>query len=359
MKAWVAETDTSGLAMRAVVLREFGDPQVLALTTVPVPSIGPEGLLVRVRACGVCGHDLLARRGRLHTTLPMVLGHEIAGVVAAVGAEVRGFPVGSRVALIQRIPCGHCPRCRAGATNLCRQGPGFYGEDLPGGYADYVVASPLNAVLLPDEVGDQAAAILSCGVGTGYRALRASGVQAGDVLVVTGAGGGVGVHAVQIAAALGARTLAVTTSEGKREGLLTAGAEDVLVLDGDTTIREVLRYRFDADGADAVIEIAGPPTFEQSLAAVRAGGKLVLVGNTEPRPVPINPGLLIVKELSIIGSAHATRGDLDAVVSLVADGTLRPLIGQVRPLSEAAELHRALEAREVIGRGVLLTDEAA
>ena len=119
--------------MRCTVLDGTGAPPVLVPGSRPVPRPGPGELLIRVRACGVCGHDLLARRGQLAAARGAVLGHEIAGEVAGAGADVDDDLLGRRVALVQRVPCGHCPECEAGLTPLCREGPGFYGQDIPGG----------------------------------------------------------------------------------------------------------------------------------------------------------------------------------------------------------------------------------
>jgi acryloyl-coenzyme A reductase len=337
----------------------YGPPDVLQVQERPEPPIGSDQVLVEVHACGVCGHDLLARAGRLGTPLPMVLGHEIAGVVVKTGSAVTELQVGQRVALVQRIPCGSCPDCRRGATNVCRRGPGFYGDDLCGGYAQYVVASPRNAVVLPDSIGFEQGAVLSCGVGTGYRALRRAALREGDLVVVTAAGGGVGLHTVALAALEGYKVLAVTSSEHKRQALTEAGAAAVSVSPSGPELRAMAKDMTGGRGAEAAIEIAGPPTFGLSMAALAAGGRLVLVGNTQPRPVEMNPGAVIVRELEILGSAHATREDLSRVVSLVADGRIRPTVSVVRPLAEVGELHRAMEAREVTGRAALRVDQGS
>lgn len=340
--------------MRAVVLDRFGGPEVLTVTQRPVPTPGPGQLLVAVTACGVCGHDLLARKGALATSLPTVLGHEIAGVVAATGEGVDGPAEGQRVALIQRMSCGDCQYCRRGATNLCRRGPGFYGEDLPGGYADYVIAAPGNTVVIPETVSDEQAAILSCGVGTGYRALRSAELSEGDLVVVTGAGGGVGRHTVELAVLSGARVLAVTSSPDKQDALQAAGACAVSVSPSPAGLRSLAKDLSNGVGAQAAIEITGTPTFQASFAALAPGGRLVLVGNTRPEQVAINPGAVIVRELKILGSAHATRSDVVEVVALVDQGKLVPSVGMVAPLTEVVRVHRAMEERAVLGRAVLM-----
>ncbi|GAB2983475.1 alcohol dehydrogenase catalytic domain-containing protein [Amycolatopsis acidiphila] len=340
--------------MRCIALDGTGAPDVLVPGVRPVPQPGPGDLLIRVRACGVCGHDLLARRGRLSAGRGTVLGHEIAGEVVGVGVEVTDDLLHRRVALVQRIPCGHCPECAAGLTTLCREGPGFYGDDIPGGYSEYVLATPANVVPVPDSVPDVAAAILSCAVGTGLRALRRAGTRAGDLVVVTGAGGGVGVHAVQLAHHFGATVVALTGSPAKEKALLDLGADAVLVSPDVRAVRDCVRDLGGRRGADVAIELTGGPTFPLALRALGPRGQLVLVGNTEPATLPLEPGLSILKELTIHGSAHADTTDLAAAVELVASGAVTPVAAQTWPLDEAARAHEAVERRKVTGRAVLV-----
>ena len=339
--------------MRVVELTSHGGPGVLVGSTRPVPVPAADQLLVRVGACGVCGHDTLARRGLLAAPVGSVLGHEIAGRVEVVGSDVSSSWVGRRVALVQRIPCGLCADCLTGRTPRCRQGPGFYGEDLPGGYAEFVVASPLNAVPLPDSVDDVTGALLSCAVGTGLRALRSAQVTAGEVVIVTGAGGGVGIHTVQVARHLGATVLAVTGSAGKEQAILDAGAAKVAVLPGVGELRRIAATLDRPRGVDVVIETTGAPTFNLGLRALRPGGRLVLVGNTVPADLPLDPGLVIVKELRVLGSAHATRTDLEEVVDMVTRGAIRTMTAHVWPLEQAAAAHTEVDARTLVGRAVL------
>jgi acryloyl-coenzyme A reductase len=340
--------------VRAVVLHRYGGPDVLQVEDVAEPSFTDEELLIRVTACGVCGHDLLARSGQLGTPLPAVLGHEISGVIAAVGRDVTAFNVEDRVALVQRNPCGRCAACTAGATNLCRSGRGFYGEDQTGGYATHVVASSRNTVKLPPEIGEAAGAVLSCAVGTGWHALQRVAATAGEVAVVTGAGGGVGVHALQLCRYLGMQVIAVTSSDRKRERLLELGAHAVVSLSaGGPSLRDQVRDVTGGRLADVVLEVAGPPTFSQSVAALAPHGRLALIGNVDPQDVLLRPGLVILKELSIVGSAHGTKQDLEAVVGLVAAGQVRVVIADELPLEDAGRAHGSPGA-DALGRRVLI-----
>jgi len=340
--------------MRAVVATAYGGPEMLELRTVGRPVPGPDQMLIEVAACGVCGHDRHARRGDFPLSRPpFVMGHEIAGTVVETGSSLRGFSVGERVAVTQRISCGSCAACLAGKDNVCMAGEGFYGEGPSGGYGDYVVASARNAVHIPEGIPLDVAAVCGCAIGTGFHALRRSALGAGDTVVITGAGGGVGLNAVRLAAITGLRAIAVTSSPAKESALRDAGAAAVIV-SPDQQFHEQVRVLTRGAGADGVIEIAGSPTFRSSIRSLRAGGRLVFVGNVVPGPVHLNPAVPILKEIELVGSGHVTRADLERVLQLVADGRISPTIAARFPRDDAIEAHRRLDDRSSTGRMVLL-----
>lgn len=344
--------------MKAMLLSRFGGPGELIEAEVLTPQPAPDQMLVRVSACGVCGHDLLNRAGAFpHTALPCVMGHEVAGEVVQCGPLISRFKVGDRVTMIQRIGCGICQPCRSGQENICTSGPGFYGEQISGGYGEYVVASERNTLLLPDSIPLNVAPVLSCAIGTGYHALRRAGLPMGSTVLITGASGGVGIHAVRLAALAGHRVIAATSSMAKEHSLRQAGADHV-VLTGEGGFHAGLRDYTNGAGVDCVLEIAGAPTFPSSVRSIRPGGRMVIIGTIQPGTWPFNPALSILKELEFIGSAHATLNDLRTVIRLVAEGKIVPEIGRVMPMREAAEAHRAMEAKEVTGRVVLVHDHA-
>jgi acryloyl-coenzyme A reductase len=340
--------------MQAIVLRAFGSPDNLRAETVPDPTPGPGEVLLRVEACGVCYHDVINRRGNLpRTSVPAILGHEAAGEVIAVGPDVEGWAVGDRAATLQRLSCGVCGHCHAERNSLCKNDTRFFGEEIPGGYAAYMAAPVAGLGRIPSGVSWPVAAVTCCTTGTAVHCLRTRGrLTPGETVLITGASGGVGLQAVQLARHDGGRVIAVTSSASKTETLLEAGAHEVIVSPDLDFSREV-RKRTGGQGVDLALEIVGSLTFAQTLKTLAPGGRLVTVGNLETGIVDLNPGLVIVKELEILGAYATTQSELHEALRLVETGALRSWISDVLPLHEAAWAHDRLEKKEVAGRLVL------
>lgn len=342
--------------MEAVVLQQFGAPSHFALQTVPDPKAGAGEVLLRVRACGVCYHDVINRRGSLpRTSVPAILGHEVAGEVIAVGAGVAGWKIGDRAATLQRMSCGSCPQCDAGRGSLCKKDNRFFGEELAGGYATQMVAPVGGIGRVPDGMPWAVAATVCCTAGTAVHVVRTRGrIKAGETVLVTGASGGVGLQTVQLARLDGARVIAVTSSEGKAAALYNAGADEVIISTKLDFARDVRRLT--GEGVDVAIEIVGSATFSQTLKSMAPGGRVVVVGNLESGTIDLNPGLVIVKELEIIGAYATSQSELETALELTHTGRLTPFVTEVLPLRDAALAHDRLENREVAGRLVLSPD---
>ncbi|MBM7114640.1 alcohol dehydrogenase catalytic domain-containing protein [Archangium primigenium] len=344
--------------MRAVVLREFGAASNLRLETVPDPRPGRGEVLIKVHACGVCYHDVINRRGNLpRTHVPAILGHEAAGEVVEVGPDTPGWKVGDRVATLQRLSCGECALCKSGRNSLCKKDNRFFGEEISGGYAEYMTAPVMGLGRVPEGLPWPVAATVCCTLGTAVHTLRTRGkIRAGETVLITGASGGVGLAAVQLAKVDGARVIAVTSGEAKVQALREAGADEVIISRGLDFANEARRLT-GGEGVNVAIEIVGSATFAQSLKAMAPGGRVVVVGNLETGKVDLNPGLVIVKELEIIGAFATTREELDESLKLVADKKIRPFVSDAVALSEAGKAHFRLENREIAGRVVLLPQE--
>ncbi|CAM3763165.1 zinc-binding dehydrogenase [Corallococcus sp. ZKHCc1 1396] len=345
--------------MEAVVLRQFGSAENLRLETVPVPRPGKGEVLLRVHACGVCYHDVINRRGNLpRTHVPAILGHEAAGEVVEVGPDTPGWKVGDRAATLQRMSCGECALCLAGRNSLCKTDNRFFGEELQGGYAQFMVAPVRGLGRVPSSLPWAVAATVCCTLGTAVHTLRTRArVRAGETVLITGASGGVGLAAVQLAKEDGARVIAITSGEAKVAALKEAGADEVIVSRGLDFGSEA-RRRTSGNGVDVAVEIVGSATFDQTLKSMAPGGRVVVVGNLESGVVNLNPGLVIVKELEILGAYATTREELDESLRLTAAGKIRPFVSEEVALAEAGRAHFRLENREVAGRLVLVPPEA-
>jgi D-arabinose 1-dehydrogenase-like Zn-dependent alcohol dehydrogenase len=280
--------------------------------------------------------------------------------VIEVGAGVTGWRVGDRAATLQRMSCGACPSCRAGRGSLCRRDHRFFGEELAGGYASLMVAPVGGIGRVPDGMPWEVAATVCCTAGTAVHVVRTRGrVAAGETVLVTGASGGVGLQIVQLARLHGARVLAVTSSAAKTEALRQAGASEVIVAESLQFAADVRRLT-GGEGAHVAIELVGSATFTQTLKSMVPGGRVVVVGNLESRMIDLDPSLVTVEELEILGAYATTQTELETALRLTHEGLLSPFVTEVLPLSAAAEAHRRLENRlenrEVAGRLVLSPD---
>ncbi|GAB3673751.1 alcohol dehydrogenase catalytic domain-containing protein [Salinisphaera aquimarina] len=341
--------------MQAIVMTQFGGPEVLEARRVPVPSIAADEVLVEVAYCGVCRHDLLTRAGAFpKINLPIILGHQVSGHVVKTGAGVADIAPGMRVMSMIYTGCGGCESCTQGNQALCLdERPRFLGEDVNGGYAEYVKVRADTVVAVPDDVSLKAAAVVICTVGTAYHALvTRAAIQSGETVVLTGASGGVGIHALRLARLLGARVIAVTSRESSRAGLEAAGADEVVVAP-DLEFARAVKKLTAGRGADAVIEIVGARTLSASIHAVRNGGRVVMLGNVEGLPAQIRPAHFILKEISLIGTKSCTADEVAQALAMISSGRLSVDVGEALPLARAADVHRRMEANEASGRLVI------
>jgi D-arabinose 1-dehydrogenase-like Zn-dependent alcohol dehydrogenase len=340
-------------AMNAVTFAEFGPPSVLKAVAVDRPEPGADDVLVRIHAAGVCYHDVLSRGGKIPGGKPgRILGHEIAGEIVATGASVPKERIGERVVLYQRLYCGQCRHCLSGRHDLCRNSR-VLGESGGGGYAEFTCAPARNAIRMPDGLDMKSAALAVCPVGTSVRAaLGVAAIGPGQTVLITGAGGGLGLHQIQVVKSVNARAIAVTSSEDKARIVREAGADEVVVSPDLKFSSEVWRLT-GKQGVDAVLENVVSDTFGESLRSTAAHAIVVVLGNISARRVEIDPGLIIARRIRIAGSGNATYQDVKTALHLLATGAVKPFIGAVLPFPRAADGHAMMERREVTGRVVL------
>lgn len=341
--------------MKAVVLEAVGTAENLIVKQVSVPEPGPDDVLVKVHACGVCYRDILDRTGKFpFIQLPIIPGHEFAGEVVETGSNAAGLQKGDRVVNLHRNPCGTCFPCLSEREMQCENAWANFGLTINGGYAEFVCAPASGFVKLLDSLSYEEGCILMCTTATALRALNHHArLKTGQTVLVTGATGGVGTQAVQLVRHFGASVFAVTTSPSKKAFLNSIGAEEVVVANKDGSFHKEIIKLTNGRGVDVCIEIVGCPTFNSSLRSLKPGGSLVLVGNVNAARVEINPGLVILKELHISGSDSSSRKDLQDAMELVASKKIKTFISEKLPLEKAAEAQIKLEQRKSLGRIVL------
>lgn len=319
---------------------------------VPVPDkLEDDQVLVKIDLTGICYRDILTVDGFFpNTRVPVTLGHEIAGKIVKKGKGVNTFSEGDKVASLIYQPCGRCEDCMQGRENLCRYKKTF-GEELDGSYAEYIVVREGSLVKVPEKVDAAGAAISACVTGMLIHAFKRAGIKAGERVMVTGAGGGVGIHAVQIAKAFGCRVIATTSSPWKIEKIKEYGADEVILNEGSFS-QEVKRFT-SGRGVDLVLESVGTPTIADSIRSLSWGGRLVVVGNVKPEPTQLMLGYIILRENSIIGSLSSTKKDVEEALMLTAEGKIKPVIHEILPLEKALEGHKTMREKNSFGRILL------
>lgn len=340
--------------MRAVRFADFGPPEVLREVTVPDPECPADGVLVRLEAAAVNHLDLDERAGtsgfELHGSHQ--LGREGAGTVVEVGREVDSAWVGRRVMVSAYPPCGTCLECQRGLINVCRKftRPGI---DVPGTYAE-TVAAPLRGVFaLPEGIDVDQAACLQLGLGTAWHAtLRRGALRPGEVLLVTGAGGGVGSAAVQVGVLAGAVVIAVASSPERRALAMELGAR--VCLEPGPELVDQVREATAGGGVDVIVDGAGGHFVGPAVAMLRPAGRYVLYGAHGGEHTDLDLIALFRSYTSLIASRGWLIEDMNHVIEEVGRGRLRVHVGHRLELAEAAAAHQLLGGRAVTGKVVLV-----
>jgi S-(hydroxymethyl)glutathione dehydrogenase/alcohol dehydrogenase len=364
--------------MKAVVLPAVGAP--LVVEDVPVPSPRAGEVLLRVRACGVCHTDLHVVKGEVRFPVPCVLGHEVSGVVEAVGPGVAGVQAGTPVVASFIMPCGRCRFCVGGRDDLCEpffalnrlRGVLYDGESRlqrrdgsplamysMAGLAEYSVVPATDVFRVPDALPLEAACILGCAIMTAYGAVKhQAALRPAETVAVVGVGG-VGSNVIQLAQVAGAgRIVAVDVRDEKLEAARALGATDgVNAAAGDAVA--AVRALTGGEGVDVAFEALGrPDTVLAAFRMVRDGGRAVVIGiapGTTPAPIEITH--LVRRGIRLQGSYGArVRTDVPEIIRLAASGRIsvtRPITRRYR-LDQADEAYRALDRGEITGRAIVV-----
>ncbi len=346
-------TENSG-AMKAAVLREFGQPLSVEEKKIPVP--GPNEVLVKIKASGLCVSDLHIQDGIIGTVkLPYTPGHEMAGIIEKIGDSVTSVKVGDHVVGAIDITCGTCRYCLSGRTNLCRSLVRV-GFERDGSHAEYCVIPAYNAFKVSDTVPFEQMTSITDAVGCMYNAVKnRAGVKPGDRVLILGTGG-LGMNAIQIAKLFGAEVYATSRQPDKLAISLEMGADTVINTSEQNLYDEIVRLT-GGEMCDVVIDNIGiKNSINDSLKLVCPGGRVIVAGYNDPLfEADFQDVMKFEKE--ILGIRGMTRQDLAEVVKFVEEGRIVPFIYKTIPFEEINSGLNMLRTGEAKGRVVLMMND--
>ena len=341
--------------MRAMVVGKWGE--AFKTEDRPDPQPAPGEAVMKVRAAGVGLTLVTMRTGIFGGTTPRIMGHELGGDIIAVGDGVENVKIGQRCAVYFYLNCGHCRWCRNGRETLCENHGGYVGVHRDGGYAEFVSLPSENFLPIPDNLDYEGAAIAADAVNTPWHCMRERAqINPHDDVMLIGAGGGVGIHGVQVAKVFGARVIAVDISEEKLELASKWGADEIVNFRAIEDLAVEAKRLTDGKGVDAAIDFVGKPeTFQACIDGLAVGGRAVVIG-AQPGDVKINPVNLVITEQIVTGSRHSTRAELIETMNIMARGLVTPVVGKRLHFTEVEELFEDLKEEKLLGRGALTYD---
>jgi len=337
--------------MKTVLFHRHGGPEVLEYADFPTPEPKPGEALIRLRAAALNRMDVLVRNGwpGIKLELPHISGADGAGEIATLGEGVSEFKVGDHVVINANIGCGKCDACLSGWDNMCRNWH-LLGETIHGTYAEFISLPVRQLYKLPDDFDFHSAAAAALVYQTAWHSLITRGnLQAGETVVIVGAGGGVNTASVQIAKLSGARVIVIGSDANKLKLSESIGADILIDRSKEDDWSKSVFLATGKRGADLVVDNVGT-TFMLSLRALRKGGRLLTVGNSGDPKFEIDNRFIFAKHLSIIGSTMSHLKDFKTVMDLIAAGKLKPVLDKTFPLKDAAHAQERLWRGEQFGK---------
>lgn len=336
---------------RAARFHKVGEP--LKLEDVQKPQVGDNDVLLKVKAAGMCHSDIHVIDGVIASAPPVTLGHEIAGEVDEVGANVRNFKKGDKALVHFLSPCGVCNYCLQGNGMICENlftRPG-YGFSADGGYAEYCAVDSERLVPLQDIPLDFAATLGCAGI-TAYHAVNSIGkVGLADSVAIYGVGG-VGMYALQIAKISGAKVIAIGRNQEKLKMAESLGA-DYVINASTSKIKDEIRKATNGKGVDVMVDfVVSDESVKNSSSSLANGGKIVLVGVSN-KPLSINPQIFVLKEFSLYGSLVGNKSELTDLVELAKSGRLKSIVTKKFVLEDINSALQSLRNGEIMGRGYI------
>lgn len=337
--------------MKAVLFRRHGGPEVLEHADFPTPEPKPGEVLVRLHVAALNHMDVTVRNGwpGLKLELPHIPGADGAGEVAALGTDVQGFEVGDPVVINANIGCGHCDYCLAGRDNMCRDW-NLLGETMRGTYAEYISLAARQLYKLPGGFSLRAAASAALVYQTAWHSLITRGnLRPGETVLIVGAGGGVNTASAAIAKFSGARVIVVGSSAAKLSRAEALGADVLIDRSKEQDWSKAAFQAINRRGVDVVVDNVGT-TFPLSLRALRKGGRLLTVGNSDGSKFEIDNRYIFAKHISVIGSTMGPLKEFATVMDLIVAGKLKPVLDKAYPLRDASKAQERLANNEQFGK---------
>lgn len=340
--------------MKALVLE--APNTAFVMKEVPDPAAGPGEAVARVYTVGAGLTIQHIKAGRLPSTFPRIIGHEITAEIVEVGNGVTDLRVGDAVTANFYLICGYCRNCLCGREQLCENFGGMVGKDCDGGYAEFIKLPGHVFVKLPDGLDfrnhPEEVGVITDALATPYKVLKRGDVRPGEWVAVIGAGGGLGIHQVMLAKWAHARVIAVDVDREKFDACREAGA-DAVVDNAGGDAATALADLTGGHGVDVVVDyVSTTETLEMGLSALAPRGRLVTLGGAGQN-FNANAFNLLLHEQSILGSRYVNRIELLETLELCARGDVWPIVGLKRPWEEAEDVHDLVERGKVTGRAAL------
>ncbi len=338
--------------MKAAVVRRWGEPFAIESRPAPEPRAGEA--VLKLRAAGVGLTLLNMRSGRFGGETPRIMGHEVSGDIVAIGDGVDNVQVGDRCTVYFYLVCGHCRWCRGGRETLCEKFGGYIGVHRDGGFAEYVSLPAGNFLRIPDGLDYEGAAVAADAVNTNWHCMRERAcINPHDEVLLIGAGGGLGVHGVQVAKLFGARVIAADVSEEKLALARQWGADETINVRATSDVAAEVKRLTGGKGTEAAIDYVGHgKTFQAAIDSLAVAGRAVIVGAGQG-DVTFNPLGLILSERIVTGSRHSTRAEFIETMEVMARGVVKPVIGKRVHFTEVEALFEDLKEERLLGRGAL------
>ncbi len=342
--------------MRAALIREHGDLNVVQVTDIEAPAPAAGEVALKVLCAGLNHLDIWARMGRTKLKMPHILGSDAVGIVTAVGLNVDTPRVGERVIVSPALNCGRCEFCRRGEQSLCVSF-GIIGLNRNGTFAEQAIVPASNCYPAPPHLSDEEAGALALAHVTAWRMLvNRAQVRPGESVLIHGIGGGVATSALQLAKRMGAEVFVTSSSNGKLSRAGELGADHTINYKEASVVEWIRQFKGDR-GVDVVIDAVGAATWPLDFSCVRRGGRVVLCGVTTGAKGETDLRALYWNQLTVLGSTLGSRRDFEEMLAAVNVNQLRPVIDEVYPLDRVRDAMAKMEEARQFGKIVLKVTE--